>query len=46
MGGPVVNAVLVTLDNMQLTARYVELILEDKSLRLNYIDQGLFVMMR
>ena len=40
------KAILVTLDNIQLTSGYVTPIMEDTNLRLDYIDQGLLTAVR
>ena len=39
----VANDILVTLDNIQLNAGFVTPIMEDTSIRIHYIDQGLLV---
>ena len=46
MGKTVANDILVTLNNIQLNAGFVTPILEDTSIRMDYVDQGLLASLR
>ena len=45
-GSTVANDLLVTLDNIQMTSGFVEPIMEDNTLKLEYVDQGHLVKLR